>query len=108
MLGNLFNRQNNTEPGWNWSHTLLWGNIPDMRDSYLDFFGEKVPECFLHFKEPFAIYTGLRRIQELEETVLSDNQVNFLNKHILHIFLYEPIYHKLNFQLNIKDHLTYY
>ena len=71
--------------------TLLWGNIPFLKnnDAHLT---EVIYECFLSkFKDPYFLYTGIDKIKELEEFILTDNQLTILKNQTIYVFLYEPI-----------------
>jgi hypothetical protein len=71
--------------------SLVWGNIPCIKDNpaYLD---GVISECFLKkFKHPYILYTFNGRIEELEEFVLTEQQLTVLKNQTLHVFLYEPI-----------------
>lgn len=76
-------------------HDIVWYNIPDLlspldtiKDPYYKslriLMQEKQPtSCILYFKNG--------KINFLENLVHTKKAVNFLNKHSLHIFLYEPL-----------------
>ena len=80
-----------SEPKNVFQRELIWGNIPLMADNH-SYLATAIQRCFLgEFEHPYILYTFHSQIPELEEFVLTEEQLDALKDQTLYIFLYEPI-----------------